>query len=44
MVTLDFIFRLVHGSSEDVSVNIIYLNMLEGIKQVYLLMWARKPD
>ena len=41
MVTLDFIFRLVHGSSEDVSFNIICLNVLEGIKQVYLLMWFK---
>ena len=42
MVTLDFIFRLVHCSSEDVSFNIICLNMLEGIKQFYLLMWFKK--
>ena len=42
MVTLDSIFRLVRGSSEDVSFNIIYLNVLEGIKQVYLLMWFMK--
>ena len=42
IVTLDFIFRLVHCSSEDVSFNIIYLNMLEGIKQFYLLMWFKK--
>ena len=42
MVTLDFIFRLVHCSSEDVSFNIIYLNVLEGIKQFYLLMWFKK--
>ena len=41
-MTLDFIFRLVHGSSEDVSFNIICLNVLEGIKQVYLLMWFKK--
>ena len=33
MVTLDFIFRLVHCNSKDVSFNIIYLNVLEGIKQ-----------
>ena len=42
-VTLDFIFRLVHCSSEDVSFNSICLNMLEGIKQFYLLMWFKKP-
>ena len=37
-VTLDFIFRLVHCSSEDVSFNSICLNVLEGIKQLYVLM------
>ena len=42
MVTLDFIFRLVHCSSEDVSFNIICLPVLEGIKQFYLLMWLKK--
>ena len=42
MVTLDFIFRLVHCSSEDVSFNIICLNVLECIKQFYLLMWFKK--
>ena len=42
MVTLDFIFWLVHCSCEDVSFNIICLNVLEGIKQFYLLMWAKK--
>ena len=42
IVTLDFIFRLVHCSSEDVSFNIICLNVLEGIKQFYLLMWFKK--
>ena len=31
-----------HCSSEDVSYNIICLNMLEGIKQFYLLMWFKK--
>ena len=41
-MTLDFIFRLVHGSSEDVSFNSICLNVLEDIKQVYLLMWFKK--
>ena len=42
MVTLDFIFRLVHCSSEDFSFNSISLNVLEGIKQFYLLMWFKK--
>ena len=32
-VTLDFIFRFVHRSSEDILFNIICLNVLEGIKQ-----------
>ena len=41
-VTLDFIFRLVHFSSPDVSFNSICLNVLEGIKQFYLLMWFKK--
>ena len=41
-VTLDFIFRLVHGRSEDVSLNSICLNVLEGIKPFYLLMWFKK--
>ena len=41
-VTLDFIIRFVHYSSEDVSFNSIYLNVLEGIKQFYLLMWFKK--
>ena len=41
-VTLDFIFRLVHCSSEDVSFNSICLNVLEDIKQFYLLMWFKK--
>ena len=42
MVTLDLIFRLVHCSSEDVSYNIIFLNVLEGIKQFNSLMWFKK--
>ena len=42
MVTLDFIFRLVHCSSEDVSFNIICLNVLEGIMRFYLLMLFKK--
>ena len=41
-MTLDFIFRFVHCGSEDVSFNIICLNVLEGIKQFYLLMWFNK--
>ena len=41
-MTLDFIFRPVHCSSEDVSFNSICLNVLEGIKQFYLLMWFKK--
>ena len=43
-VTLDFIFRLVHCSSEDVSFNRVCLNVLEGIKQFYLLMWFKKTQ
>ena len=43
-VTLDFIFRLVHYCSEDVSFNSICLNVLEGIKQFYLLMWFKKTQ
>ena len=42
MVTLDIMFRLVLCSHEDVSFNIICLNVLEGIKQFYLLMWFKK--
>ena len=41
-MTLDLIFRLVHYSSEDVSFNIICLNVLEDIKQFYLLKWFKK--
>ena len=41
-MALDFIFRLVQCSSEDVSFNIFCLNVLEGIKQFYLLMWFKK--
>ena len=41
-VTLDFIFQLVYYSSGDVSFNSICLNVLEGIKQFYLLMWFKK--
>ena len=43
MVTLDFIFRLVLFSQEDVSFNIIFLNMLEGIKQVSLVNVVETP-
>ena len=43
MVTLDFNSRrLVHCSSDDVSFNIICLNVLEGIKQLHLLMRFKK--
>ena len=31
-----------HCSSEDVSFNNMCLNVLEGIKQFYLLMWFKK--
>ena len=41
-VTLDFIIRLVHFSSEHVSFNSICLNVLKGIKQFYLLIWFKK--
>ena len=41
-MTLDFIFRLVCCSSEDVLFNSICLNVLEGIKQFYLFMWFKK--
>ena len=41
-MTLGFIFRLVHCSSEDVSFNSICLKVLEGIKHFYLLMWFKK--
>ena len=41
-MTLDFIFRLVHCSSEDVLFSSICLNVLEGIKQFYFLMWFKK--
>ena len=39
---LDFIFRLMHCSSEHVSFNSVCLNVLECIKQFYLLMWFKK--
>ena len=41
-VTLDFIFRLVHCSSEYVSFNSICLNVFEVIKQFYLVMLFKK--
>ena len=41
-VTLDFIFRLVLCSHEDVSFNIICLNVLVDIKQINLSMWFKK--
>ena len=41
-MTLDFIFRLVNCSSEDVSFNCICMNVFEGIKQFYLIMWFKK--
>ena len=42
MVTLNFIFRLLYCSSEDVLCNSICLNVLEGIKQFYLLIRFKK--
>ena len=42
MVTLDFIFLLVLYSHEDVSFNIMFLNVLEGIIQFHLSMWFKK--
>ena len=39
---LDFIFRLVLCSHEDVSFKIICLNVLKGIIQFYLSMWFKK--
>ena len=39
--TLDFVFRIVLCSHENVSCNIICLNVLEGIKQCYLSMWFK---
>ena len=42
MVTLDFILRLVLYRHEDVSFNIIFLNVLEGINQFDLSMWFKK--
>ena len=42
MVTLEFIFWLVLYSQEDVSFNIPFLNVLEGIKQFHLSMLFKK--
>ena len=41
-MTLDFISRLVLYSHEDVSFDIIFLNVLEGIIQFHLSMWFKK--
>ena len=41
-VTLDFIFRLVLYSHKDVSFNIFFRNVLEGITQFNLSMWFKK--
>ena len=41
-MTFDFIFRLMLCSREDVSFNIICLNVLEGIKCFYLSMLVKK--
>ena len=42
MVTLDFIARVVLYSYEEFSFIIIFLNVLEGIKQFHLSMWFKK--
>ena len=42
MVTSDIIFRLVLYNHEDVSFNIIFLNVMEGIIQFHLSMWFKK--
>ena len=39
---LYFLFRLVLYGREDVSFNIICLDVLKDIKQFYLLMWLKK--
>ena len=41
-MTLDLIFRLVLCSHEDVTFNIIFLNVLEGTKQFHLSVWFKK--
>ena len=42
MVTLDFIFRLVLYSHEDVSFNIIILDVMVAVIQFHLSMWFKK--
>ena len=42
MVTLDFFFRLVRYSHEDFSFNIIFLNVLDSIKQFHLSIRFKK--
>ena len=42
ITVIRFDLRLVYCSSEYVSFNSICLNVLEGIKQFYLLMWFKK--
>ena len=42
MVTSGFIFQLELYNHGDVSFNIIFLNVLEGIKQFHLSMWFKK--
>ena len=42
MVTLNFIFRLVLYSHDDVSFNINFRNVMEGIIQFPLPMWFKK--
>ena len=41
-LTLNFIFRLVLYSHEDLSFNIICLIVFEDIKEFYLLLWFKK--
>ena len=41
-VTFDFIFQIVHYSHEDVSLNNIFRNVFEGIKQFNLSMLFKK--
>ena len=41
-VDVRFIFRLVLRSCEDVKFNSTCLNVLEGINQLYILMWFKK--
>ena len=40
-MALDFIFRFALYSHADVSFNIIFLNVLEGIIQFHLSMWFK---